>query len=77
MIMFNSKYMANYLTTEAEKITSLEQYSFNRYAQSFEVIPRHLAENAGLKATNVIPQMYAGNKDGADMGIHVLVSAHR
>lgn len=65
-------YLANFLEAEAEKITSLEQYSFARYAQSFEVIPRHLAENAGLKATNMIPALYAGNKDGADLGINVL-----
>lgn len=65
-------YLANYLNSEAEKITTLEQYSYARFAQSFEVVVKHLANNAGLDANITIPDMYAGNVDGPKTGIHVL-----
>lgn len=65
-------YLANVLEQEAEKITTLEQYSFARFAKSFEVIARHLSENAGLNANTTIPDMYKGNIDGPNTGIDVL-----
>lgn len=38
------------LKKEGEQFKDLSHYSYSRYASSFEVIPRILAENAGLNA---------------------------
>jgi len=36
-----------------------------------EIIPRTLADNAGLKSEAIIAEMYAKNKDGCKFGIDV------
>jgi T-complex protein 1 subunit theta len=43
------------LQNEAKKIEDLNQYSYNKYALSFEIIPRILAENAGLDINEILP----------------------
>ena len=42
-----------------EKTPELSQYSIRKYAEAFEVIPRTLAESAGLDATQVLARLYA------------------
>ena len=57
-----------------EKTPELSQYAIKKYAESFEVIPRTLAESAGLDATEVLASLYAAhhksstkkNKDNND-----------
>ena len=44
-----------------EKTPELSQYSIKKYAEAFEVIPRTLAESAGLDATQVLADLYAGH----------------
>ena len=44
-----------------EKTPELSQYSIKKYAEAFEVIPRTLAESAGLDATEVLATMYAAH----------------
>ena len=44
-----------------EKTPELSQYSIKKYAESFEVIPRTLAESAGLDATEVLATLYASH----------------
>jgi len=39
----------------------LDQYSFNKFAKSFEVFPRILSENAGLNANEMITKLYSAN----------------
>lgn len=39
----------------------LTQYAFNRFAMSFEIIPRILADNAGLNSNEVIPKLNTAN----------------
>ena len=39
--------LARRLRVEGEKLPGLEQYSFQKYAEALEVIPRTLAETAG------------------------------
>lgn len=55
-----------------EKTPELSQYAIKKYAEAFEVIPRTLAESAGLDATEVLATLYAAhhksssNKKDAD-----------
>ena len=44
-----------------ERTPGLMQYSIRKYAEAFEVIPRTLAESAGLDATEVLSRLYAGH----------------
>ncbi|KAI4203000.1 MAG: hypothetical protein LQ350_002217 [Teloschistes chrysophthalmus] len=42
-----------------EKTPELSQHAIRKYAEAFEVIPRTLAESAGLDATEVLARLYA------------------
>ncbi|KAI9879934.1 MAG: T-complex protein 1 subunit theta [Pleopsidium flavum] len=44
-----------------EKTPGLAQYSIKKYAEAFEVIPRTLAESAGLDATEVLSRLYTAH----------------
>ncbi|MBA0742443.1 hypothetical protein Gogos_015500 [Gossypium gossypioides] len=55
------------------KETGLDQYAIAKFAESFEMVPRTLAENAGLNAMDIISKLYekhaSGNtKVGIDLG---------
>ena len=56
--------LALQLAEFGRKETGLEQYAIAKYAQALEVVPRTLAENAGLNATDVITQLYAAHAAG-------------
>lgn len=49
------------LQQEAKSLEDLTQYAFNRFALSFEIIPRILADNAGLNSNEVIPKLNTAN----------------
>jgi T-complex protein 1 subunit theta len=49
------------LENEAKNVNGLDQYSYSRFAKAFEIIPRILAENAGLNSNEMIPKMVAAN----------------
>lgn len=52
------------------KETGLDQYAISKFAESFEMIPRTLAENAGLNAMEIISSLYAEHASGnAKVGI--------
>ena len=44
-----------------EQTPELSQYSIKKFAEAFEVIPRTLAESAGLDATQVLARLYAAH----------------
>jgi len=44
-----------------EKTPGLGQYSIRKYAEAFEVVPRTLAESAGLDATEVLSRLYTAH----------------
>ena len=44
-----------------DKTPDLSQYAIKKYAEAFEVIPRTLAESAGLDATEVLARLYASH----------------
>ncbi|ONM27008.1 T-complex protein 1 subunit theta [Zea mays] len=46
------------------KETGLDQYAVAKFAESFEMVPRTLAENAGLSAMDVISSLYAEHASG-------------
>jgi len=42
----------------------LDQYAIAKFAESFEMIPKTLAENAGLNAMEIISSLYADHASG-------------
>jgi len=67
--------LADALTTFGEAQPGLDQYAINKFGLALEVVPRTLAENAGLDATNMIAEMYAAHKSGnKSVGIDVVES---
>ncbi|KAF2803561.1 t-complex protein-like protein 1 [Mytilinidion resinicola] len=61
------------ITNVAEKTPGLSQYSIKKFGEAFEVIPRTLAESAGLDATEVLSRLYTAHAahKGASMGIDI------
>ncbi|XP_062197666.1 T-complex protein 1 subunit theta-like [Phragmites australis] len=47
------------------KATGLDQYAIAKFAESFEMVPRTLAENAGLSAMEIISSLYAEHAGGS------------
>jgi T-complex protein 1 subunit theta len=62
-------YLANKLTDFAKTQPGLDQYAMERFAQSLEVIPRTLSENAGLKPEAIIAEMYSKAASSSNFGI--------
>lgn len=48
-----------------ERRAELSQYSIRKYAEAFEVVPRTLAESAGLDGTEVLGRLYRGHHKAA------------
>ncbi|CAA3028049.1 T-complex 1 subunit theta [Olea europaea subsp. europaea] len=46
------------------KETGLDQYAIAKFGESFEMVPKTLAENAGLNAMEIISSLYAENASG-------------
>jgi T-complex protein 1 subunit theta len=42
----------------------LDQYAIAKFAQSFEMVPKTLAENAGLNSMEIISSLYAEHAAG-------------
>jgi len=67
--------LADALTMFGEAQPGLDQYAIQKFGLALEVVPRTLAENAGLDATNMIAEMYAAHKAGkTGVGIDVVNS---
>ncbi len=49
------------ISAYGEKTPEMSQYAIKKYAEAFEVIPRTLAESAGLDATEVLATLYAAH----------------
>merc|ERR1711988_1135083 len=56
--------LADAITTFGEAQPGLDQYAINKFGISMEVVPRTLAQNAGMDATEVIAEMHAAHKSG-------------
>jgi T-complex protein 1 subunit theta len=44
--------------------TGLDQYAIVKYAEALEVVPRTIAENSGLSATDALAGMYSAHAAG-------------
>lgn len=58
-----------------EKTQGLAQYSIKKFAEAFEVVPRTIAESAGLDATEVLSRLYAAHhkQEDWDTGVDIEV----
>lgn len=56
--------LAKQLTSFGETCPGLEQYAIKKFAESLESLPRALAENAGVKANEVVSKLYAAHQEG-------------
>jgi len=54
------------ITQYADKTPGLAQYAIRKYGEAFEVIPRTLAESAGLDATEVLSRLYTAHSPHKD-----------
>ena len=56
--------LAQRLASYGQTIPGLEQYAIKKFAEAFEVVPRTMAENAGIKATELVSNLYAAHASG-------------
>lgn len=59
--------LAQRLKDFSQTETGLDQYAVEKFAECMEVVPRTLAENAGLDATEVISSLYAAHSAGNNL----------
>ena len=66
--------IAKELRKHATKVGGREQLAIEAFADAFEIVPKTLAENAGLEAIDIIAELRAAHDktDGQSMGINVL-----
>lgn len=66
------------IQAHGEKTPGLSQYAIKKYGEAFEVVPRTIAESAGLDATEVLSNLYAAHnrKDDWTTGIDIEVRPH-
>ncbi|KAI9184459.1 T-complex protein 1 subunit theta [Blastocladiella emersonii ATCC 22665] len=64
--------LALQLQALAAKTPGLNQYAIQKFAETLEVVPRTLAENAGLDATELVSKLYAAHQAGkANVGVNI------
>ncbi|KAF9974229.1 T-complex protein 1 subunit theta [Actinomortierella ambigua] len=66
------------LLSQGERTPGLNQHAIKKFAEALEIIPRTLAENAGLDATEVLGKLYAAHHqdDRGVMGVDVESEKH-
>jgi T-complex protein 1 subunit theta len=64
-------HLASKIQAYAKTQPGLDQYAVEKFGQAFEVIPRTLADNAGLKAEEIIAKLYAETTKSSEFGIDV------
>jgi T-complex protein 1 subunit theta len=58
--------LAKRVAEYGEKTPGLAQHAIKRFADALEVVPRTLAENAGLDATEVLSRLYAAHQNNEE-----------
>jgi len=56
--------LAQRIASYGQTVPGLEQYAIKKYSEAFEIVPRTMAENAGVKATELISNLYAAHNAG-------------
>lgn len=56
--------LARRIRSYGEKTPGLNQYAIKKFAEALEVVPRTLAENAGMDSTEVVSNLYAAHEKG-------------
>lgn len=64
-------HLASQLQTFAKCQPGLDQYAVEKFGQAFEIIPRTLAENAGIKAEELIAKLYSETAKSPFYGVDV------
>ncbi len=64
-------HLASMIQTYAKTQPGLDQYAVEKFGEAFEVIPRTLAENAGLNAEEIIAKLYSETAKSPFFGIDV------
>lgn len=67
-------FLSNQIKDYSKDITTLEQYSIEKFAESFEVIPRTILENAGLKVSEILANLLNKNREDSNSGVNFRVS---
>uniref|UniRef100_A0A672HMH0 T-complex protein 1 subunit theta n=1 Tax=Salarias fasciatus TaxID=181472 RepID=A0A672HMH0_SALFA len=64
--------LAKNITSYGESCPGLEQYAIKKFAEAFEALPRALAENSGVKGSELISKMYSAHHEGnKNMGFDI------
>merc|ERR1712150_446836 len=56
--------MAQKVAAHGQTMPGLAQYAVKKFSESLEIIPRIMAENAGVKPTELISNLYAAHSAG-------------
>ncbi|CAG5873731.1 unnamed protein product [Menidia menidia] len=56
--------LAKQITSYGESCPGLEQYAIKKFADAFEALPRALAENSGVKGSELISKLYSAHHEG-------------
>ena len=63
--------LASKLSECARMCPGIEQYAIQRFAETFEYIPKILAENSGVKSTEILAKLYVGHHDNPNLGFFI------
>jgi T-complex protein 1 subunit theta len=65
--------LAKRLSAFGEKTPGLNQHAIKKFAEALQVVPRTLAENAGMDATQVLSRLNAAHyqSDAGTMGVDI------
>jgi len=64
--------LSRHIKSFGDRTAGQDQYAIKKFAEAFEVVPRTLAENAGLDATGVLSNLYAQHEQGnINMGVDI------
>merc|ERR1719411_2244683 len=56
--------LAKQIASYGETCPGLEQYAIQKFAEALECVPRAIAENTGVKATEIVSKLYASHQEG-------------
>jgi len=67
--------LAKQIASYGESCPGLEQYAIQKFAEALECVPRAIAENCGVKATEVVSKLYAAHQDSTQKNVGIDITA--